>query len=81
VRRVDVHLDAETEEERRVFRSLSFRGKWRKGTKNHWVKGDTTMLIQQRKTSLHEVLFNFFSSPIMFSIFLCVFFFALLVAA
>jgi len=36
LRRVDIHLDAETEEERRVFGSLSFRGKWRKGTKNTW---------------------------------------------
>jgi hypothetical protein len=34
LRRVDIHLDAETEEERRVLGSLSFRGKWRKGTKN-----------------------------------------------
>jgi hypothetical protein len=34
LRRVDIHLDAETEEEIRVFGSLSFRGKWRKWTKN-----------------------------------------------
>jgi len=45
-----------------------------KRDKNRWVKGDTTMLIQQRKTSLHEVFFSFFSSPILFSIFPCVFF-------